>query len=325
MKITQKRTRFITGAAVLAMLLAVSTCAMAGDLEPPAPPGPTMKTLDEVEVRIPIPGSDTPAGMFIIYDPGSYYLTGDRYAIGSGIFVNADNVTIDLMGYSLIGFDTGMSTGIDMYARQNVEIRNGTVRDFHSRGIDESSNGKGHRILNVRVISNEGFGMFLLGEGHLVKNCTARGNAVTGIRVGSASTVSDNIAYENVGDGIYAESGSVVTGNTVFDNDYGIKVGIGSTVSGNSAYQNRYRGISAGSGSTVTGNTAYKNQGHGILSGLGSTISGNTAYQNQYSGIWLSGNNLVDQNTVYDNNQSGGIYVNMNNPGNCTFGVNHAP
>ena len=62
----------IIGAVSMHFLLAI-----AGNLDPPAPPGPTMKTLDEVEPRIPIPGSATAAATFTISQPGSYYLTGD--------------------------------------------------------------------------------------------------------------------------------------------------------------------------------------------------------------------------------------------------------
>ena len=74
----------LLGIAIGAIALHLIT-ADAGDLEPTAPPGPTMKTLDEVEARIPIPGSSSPTGTFVIISSGSYYLTGDRYANGGGI------------------------------------------------------------------------------------------------------------------------------------------------------------------------------------------------------------------------------------------------
>src|SRR3989339_838666 len=75
-----------------------------GNLDPSGPPtSGTMKPLNEVEPRIGIPGSETPAGTYIISQSGSYYLVGNRSCTYHGIQVQADNVTIDLMGYKLTG------------------------------------------------------------------------------------------------------------------------------------------------------------------------------------------------------------------------------
>jgi hypothetical protein len=43
-----------------------------------------------------------------------------------GIVVEADNVTIDLMGFTLTG--SGGEVGISIDARRNVTVRNGTIR-----------------------------------------------------------------------------------------------------------------------------------------------------------------------------------------------------
>lgn len=90
---------------------AVMSCsAIAGDLNPP--PGavaPTMKTLQQVEPRIPISAATTPGNanaVFVITQPGSYYLTGTFSvpANSSGIEVSAAGpVTIDFRGFSIIG------------------------------------------------------------------------------------------------------------------------------------------------------------------------------------------------------------------------------
>ena len=72
METKQKTIRLMVVLLVFAVFVALPNGAWAGDLQPPAAPGPTMKTLDEVEPRIPIPASSTPAGTFFINQSGSY-------------------------------------------------------------------------------------------------------------------------------------------------------------------------------------------------------------------------------------------------------------
>ena len=122
----------------LAALVAISPMAKAaGSLEPNAPPGPVMKSLDEVEPRIPIKASDLP---LTITQRGSYYLTQDVNFTDTAhhaITVECNDVTIDLKGYTITGPNSTSYHGIYMNGRTNVEVRNGTVRDFYN-GIYET-------------------------------------------------------------------------------------------------------------------------------------------------------------------------------------------
>lgn len=250
----------------------------AGNMEPTAEPAPTMKTLDQVEPRIPIPGSDTPVAVFTISDSGTYYLTGNRLCSGTGIQVNTDNVTIDLMGYSLIGPDSGLVRGISMTARTNVEVRNGTVRDFYYGIFENSTNGKSHRFVNVRVVSNLNRGIYMIGTGNLFKDCSVSGNGDTGIQTGHGSTV---------------------TGNTAWDNgSRGISAGYGCTVINNTSYENGDDGIYASNGSTVTDNTCRSNTENGIELTLRCRVTDNICEDNGVGIHAVNGYNHIEGNTV---------------------------
>lgn len=284
-------------------ILAASLIAQAGDLEPAAAPSPTMKTLNEVEARTPIPGSATAAATFYITKSGSYYLTGNRKASGGGIQVNADNVTIDLNGYSLIGPGSGSAYGISMNGRQNVEIKNGTVRDFGGYGINESSytSGKNHRIINVRVFSNGWSGIFLAGDGQLVKGCTAAENGMHGIQLNDASTADSNQAYGNTNSGIHVEDRCRVTNNTVNNNNH------------NGIFANKWCYVS---GNTVCGNNLSDTATRaGILAYYDNYVVNNNASFNKMNNIRLSySGNAAEGNLTNDCSTGYGIYFGA--PGN---------
>src|SRR5262245_15810433 len=73
---------------------------------PPGPPGPTVKTLQQVEPRIPV--SSLP---ITLSQPGSYYLTTNLQGIAGqhGITINGPRVTLDLMGFELRGVPGSLS------------------------------------------------------------------------------------------------------------------------------------------------------------------------------------------------------------------------
>src|SRR5438477_4118043 len=96
-----------------------------GLLTPPDVPGPTMKSLDQIEARIPI--SSAP---YVINASGSYYLTGNLL-VGGGdaIFINGSGVTLDLNGYS-ISSNASPAQGTAILVNgtaSRILIRNGSI------------------------------------------------------------------------------------------------------------------------------------------------------------------------------------------------------
>ena len=297
------------------MTVLYSGFAKGGNLNPPAGPDEgTMLDLDQVEPRISIPGSETPTGPFVISESGSYYLTGNRHASGNAINVEADNVSIDLMGYALVGPGkaSGDNHGIYMFSRQNIQICNGTVTQFGAEGIYEASNdwGKNHKVLNVRVISNGDDGICLRNQGHTIKYCTAIGNGGRGIFAYNDSILAGNISYDNDESGVYANDGCIVKKNVTFKNEFGINAAEGSNVLRNIVWDCNNTGLIVYSNCLVKENTVCENT-YGIrvrtTSGLlqsSSVVTANTACHNEYTGILVSEGpgTHVERNTVANNN-----------------------
>ena len=133
--------------------------------------------------------------------------------------MDADDVTLDLMGFSLNSSSRHAGMGIVITGQKNVEIRNGTVRGFNFALSEANSNGANHRVINVRVIDNN-YGVSLSGQGHLIKGCMASNNIIDGLTLGSNGTIIGNVAQTCGGKGILGSG--TVSGNVVSNCGYGI-------------------------------------------------------------------------------------------------------
>lgn len=290
MEAKRSKTKLVVSLLALGSTLAFLAFCMAGDSDLSIP--------TVLESEISVQAQLISSVPLTISQPGSYYLDQNmthtnRYT--NAIEVNADNVTIDLMGYSLIGpsSTSGTSNGIHMNGRKNVEIRNGTVTRFGNKGIYEENIGAvGHRVISVRVVSNGSSGINLIGAGHTIKNCTVSLNG---------------LADSDVCAGIDCGYASSVTGNTVFKNGEGntqgvdgITIGRGSTIADNIVAFSQRSGIWSRHGCTITGNTCYDNGTTGIyVSGNGSLVKGNTLRFNGNTNITVDGtHNAIEENLV---------------------------
>jgi parallel beta-helix repeat protein len=253
-------------------------------------------------------GTEIKSLPFTINTPGFYYITGNLTSTDTGITVEADDVTIDLMGFSIIGPGnaSGINYGILMENQRNVEIRNGTIRNFGNAGVRENDyNALGHRLINIKSYDNGGYGINLDSKGNVIERCMVFLNDGYGLYTGGSSVVMNCIAYDNEGHGMYVEGSSTVKDCT--------------------AYDNYNSGINVATYGTIIGNTVHSNRQNGLVAGYGSTVVANNAYDNNLYGISLVNNSLVDQNTAYSNGSAGPTYTNIDSCATCTFGTNHAP
>lgn len=323
-------------------ILLVSVVSYAGSLNPPADPAPTMKTLDEVEPRIAINDENTPGdpnSTYIISEPGSYYLTGNfTCTTKHGILIDADDVTVDLMGYRIwcSYSKPPENDGIHITAdHKNINIKNGTIASDRStagpvivirgflHGIYAESGNQGITIKNIcindsrdagiwidysscnkvedcTILNNDNYGMYL-GWGaysSVVKNNIVKGNGESGIACGIGSLVSDNVVEYN-SDGLIANYNSIIINNTVSYN------------TGDTDYSTY--GIWASEGCTVKCNTISFNgiesdlNVWGLNAGEHCIIQGNNIRRNGYQadadvrGINAGAGCTIIENSVCDN------------------------
>jgi hypothetical protein len=224
-----------------------------GSLTPPGPPAAAMLALSQVEPRTPVDSTHTPAAgafEFYINQSGSYYLTASIVGTNGkdGVGIGANNVVLDLNGFSLLG-STNSSEGIFIYNTcTNVAVCNGNIYNWATgsgRGIDSqgfsvdlehlnvSANSIGMQCLSSVVIrdcvvnDNVDYGIELNGSDSLVI-----GNECIGNNSGDASGVAaiyvtgSNNRIENnhitgsgvLGNGIYVSNSSQVTNNIIVKN-----------------------------------------------------------------------------------------------------------
>jgi hypothetical protein len=153
-----------------------------------------------------------------IKNPGFYYLGGDLTLSGStsAITIKSDNVTLDLMGFSLTNTASSYpSCAVVTTTHTNIEVRNGTVSGFYT-GVEAWGSSRNIRVFNVRAQNNT-YGIYLNGDSHLIKNCSGVGNTHTGIGMDSGLII-DCIATNNVwGIQLFLGPGSIM-GSTAYNN-----------------------------------------------------------------------------------------------------------
>jgi hypothetical protein len=314
--ITHKLSWALVAALALLLVAALAGVVHGGPLDPPGPVGPTQP---QVEPRTPI--SSLP---FTITQPGSYFLTKNlTSSSGDGITVQADNVTIDLNGFTLSGAPgsySGISEGPSSPPRQGWTIRNGTITNWQNSAIfaQDVSNST-FEDLNLAGNGISGSQALLAGGAITVHNLKATGNHGSGISLGAVGQVSDcfvEVFYPNTAGIIATDQSTIrdceVTGNAASGSS-GISAGPKSEVSGSTVRGTGGNGISVADGSTVTDSVADGNVGSGIQVTNQAVVRGCTATYSGQHGIYMVGvENRIEGNMAFLNGakgyKTGGFY-----------------
>jgi hypothetical protein len=218
---------------------------------------------------------DAPGFPVTISLPGSYRLSGNLTvpdANTTAILITADNVTIDLNGFSIVGpticmtdgrtascNSTGTGDGVDAGSRTNITVINGTVRGMGNIGI------------NIPGVGSFGFGD-QGNKGAYVEKVHAVSNGGAGIVVTSGMVIG-NAAISNGGAGIFSSLGPVIGNTANYNGLDGIDVLFGAA-SGNTATGNFGFGIFITCPSVVVGNWSFNDHFGSDISFKGGTSAG---------------------------------------------------
>ncbi|HVZ94739.1 MAG TPA: right-handed parallel beta-helix repeat-containing protein [Phycisphaerales bacterium] len=315
MKVAARTSMSVVGG--VAVFFAAASVSVAGDLNPPAGPVlPTMKTLVEVEPRMPIGQATTPGdanNVFIITSSGSYYLTGDVTIplTKAGIQIGADNVTLDLNGFAIIGPGAGVAATA-IYApgaARGITVKNGTIRSCAHGVLLNNATLAMVSMVTVANCSNSGV---LVGSAGIVDRCIAVSCGAVGISAGNGSVITGCAAQSCTNGGILAAGpGVAVTGCSATQNTGPgfLVLSNGATLTDCIAVSNGSDGFQIGSSTLIRGCSAVSNGNGGTGSGIHATgsdnrIEGNNCTAND-RGIEIdSGGNFVTRNTCSGNTTS---------------------
>ena len=299
-----QRRAMLAGLGGLAAGAFMARSAQAGPLSPP--PGPIESTPGP-EPRIPINQENTPgnsANTFLISQPGSYYLTENLLGEPgkSGIRINSNNVTLDLMGFECRGVPDSL-TGINQPSfLPGITIRNGTVSGWGQDGLFARIDSG--LIEGVHTHANGWSGMRAIGRSVHIRACSAYANGFQGIDTGAWSTIESCIANENGLMGIKSGGHTLITGcNAVANGEDGINAQLGCVVTGCSARGNLGSGVNVLGRCLVLNNNLISNtSGRGILALNGwIRLEGNNCALNQVGISCPQPTNFLARNTCSQN------------------------
>ncbi len=221
---------------------------------------------------------------YLITNSGSYVVTEPLSVqdTTNGITVYADDVTLDLNGFSLVGPSSRPSlNGI----HQPQQYRGLSVRDGFLTGWQE------------------GYGLYAGGKAALIRNVHTK-QCGMGIRAGSGSVVVNCSGFSNVVYAVSAGEGSVLASCSASYNDsHGFLVSAG-VMGACIAWNNGSNGLSAAEGSVVRKSVSTQNRGEGLLAS-DSVVADTHLAGNHRNGLGLIGACVLRESLIRDNQQAG--------------------
>lgn len=205
---------------------------------------------------------------------------------GDGIIIGADNVTLDLNGYTVLGApapgtQVGSTSGIKVDAVAGARVRNGTVTGF-GRGVFLLLRG-GSTVESLVVRGNQTVGIGMISFDNVIRGNVVQGNGTDGVVVGggTGNLIESNVIQGNGGNGFYLDRGgpNTRTGGTRVRSN---------TITANGMHGVVLSGLTGGA--SVVANTIAHNGGDGVLIGDLATlhlVQGNQIVGNLANGVHI--------------------------------------
>jgi parallel beta-helix repeat protein len=187
---------------------------------------------------------------FLITQPGSYYLTTNIISVSDlhGINISANNVSLDLNGFSLlhVAGTVGNYDGIYIHGGYtNITVCCGTISSWGFDGIDNEAN---NVVLSHLILSANTTGILWNGNDGAIRDCLVSGSPEDGIELfgGSDCLVVDNqLAGNSVNIYVNASDNQIEGNRATGNGGYGIEILNQSYITNNIVIKNTVIGSGA--------------------------------------------------------------------------------
>ena len=170
------------GIAIVAML---ASGARGGPLDPSGAPGSTAGVLR--------PGTPITALPFTISAPGNYYLTKNLSlaSMSNGITVDADDVTLDIGGFELLGSAGALSAIISTNPHNGLTVENGSITGWGQGIAVASINHSRFEHLRMRLVQSAFITWGLEAGSAAAVDAVDVSGANSGIKLGATSRIAN--------------------------------------------------------------------------------------------------------------------------------------